>query len=159
MSFRLVRSGGSVVDPAFVNIAGSGTLKKDQVVDLSRTGGTGVFPANLNSTSTTIFGVCLDYAQGASDVFVKVIPFVQGQLWEADCANAATTAQVGIRHTLGADTDRGVVHNTATDVSSGKGVFRAVAMVGSTSGSGKLIGYFTRVDSLPDVSSATVNQY
>lgn len=86
-----------------------------------------------------VFGVAKSYAQGASDTFADVILFAEGQLWEADCANAATTAQVGLRHALSAS-DRGVIHNTATDVSTATGIFLALAMVGSSTGSGKLLG-------------------
>lgn len=153
MPFRFIKSAGSVDEPATINLAASGTISPGIVVNATpvggqQTGGGFVFPAGANSTSTQIFGIGLDYAQGASDTFVRVIPFADTQLWEADCANAASTAQLGLRHALSAS--RGYIHNTATDdVAAGEdmaGVFLAYAMVGSTSGSGKLIGRFVRTD-------------
>lgn len=142
MGFRLVRGAGINVDPAVVNIAASGVITPNAAVDFVRggTGGAAVAPSAVTSTTTMVFGVAKSYAQGASDTYADVILFAEGQLWEVDCANAATTAQVGLRHALSAS--RGYVHNTATDVSTQTGVFLALAMVGSTSGSGKLIGIF-----------------
>ena len=149
MGARLVSSGGNVADPAFVNVYASGVVAPNGIVEWLRngTGGAVVGPASNSSTSTMIFGVSQGYAQGASDTQVRVIPFADGQLWEVDCANAATTAQLGIRHALSAT--RSYIHNTATDIGSNvaiatrvTGVFLALAMTGSTTGSGKLIGKF-----------------
>lgn len=142
MAFRLVSSGGNVVDPAVVNLAASGVVKVGHAVDFVPGGGTGgavVAPSTSSSTGTMVIGVSQAYAQGASDTNVGVVLFAEGQLWEVDCANAATTAQVGLRHAL-SGSDRGVIHNTATDVSTATGIFLALAMSSSTSGSGKLIG-------------------
>lgn len=159
MSFRLVTSGGVVSDPAIVNLAASGVVKNGEPVDFVRggTGGAIVAPTTSSSTTTMVFGLAQEYAQGASDTFVKVLLFARGQLFEADCANAATTAQVGLRHALSAS-DRATIHNTATDVSTATGIFTAVAMVGSTSGSGKLIGYFNVNHQLIPVNSTTFLQ-
>lgn len=146
MAFRLVSSGGDVIEPAAVNMYASGVVKPGSVVEFSRTGGAGVGPASSSSTSTNIFGICSDYAQGASDVQVKVVPFSSGQLWEADCVNAASTAQIGLRHVLN---DHLFLRNTASDLGAGNNytaVFRAVAMTGPTTGSGKLIGYFRAIE-------------
>lgn len=142
MSFRLVNSGGSINDPVFVNMAASGTITPNAPVELVlSTTGAVVAPAGLDTTRTLLFGVGLDYAQGASDTFTRVIPFTPSQIWEVDCANAVTTAQVGVRHYLSAS--RGFVHNQATDTgASVNRVFLALAIVGSTSGSGKLLGRF-----------------
>lgn len=144
MAFRLVSSGGSVGDPAFVNLPASGVVAPGLPVSLIPGNGTGgAFVeggVGVNTTRTALFGVSLDYAQGASDTFVRVIPFTANQLWEVDCANAATTAQVGVRQHLSAS--RGYVHNQATEVDSINRVFLPIAMTGSTSGSGKLIGFF-----------------
>jgi hypothetical protein len=140
MSFRLVQGSGSANDVAGFSFAASGTIKNGEPVDFLRTGGVVVGPSGSSSTTTMVFGIANDYVQGASDVQVKVVPFNDGQLWEADCANAASTAQVGIRHALSAARDS--IHNTATDVSGATGVFLAVAMVGATTGSGKLLGKF-----------------
>ncbi len=150
MAFRLVSSGGTVGDPAMINIAASGTISPGTAVDFLRTSA-GVGPSTNASTSTMVFGVGLDYVQGTSDTFTRVVPFTQDQLWEVDCANAATTAQVGIRHILSAA--RGYVHNTASDVTGPTGVFMALAMTGLTTGSGKLIGRF-----VSEVAARGLNQ-
>src|SRR5690349_12153502 len=100
MSFRLVSSGGNVTDPAFVNMYASGTVHPGEVVEFSRSSGVGVVPASMNSTITNIFGVCMDYAQGASDTQVRVVPFAHGQIWEADCVGAASTAHIGLNYAL-----------------------------------------------------------
>ena len=152
MAFRFVSSGGSTVDPAMVNMPASGVITPNNPVDLvaydgQLTGGGIVSPSGSGSTQTMIFGIGLDYVQGASNTFTRVIPFNESQLWEADCANAATTAQLGIRHALSAS--RGYIHNTATDIvaaadTNTNGVFLAFAMTGSTTGSGKLIGRILR---------------
>ncbi len=143
MSFRLVRGAGTNVDPAVVNVAASGVIRPNQPVDFVRggTGGAVVAPTTSSSTTTMVFAMAKSYLQGASDSFADVIPFTTTQLWEADCANAASTAQVGLRHALSAS-DRGVIHNSATDVTGVTGIFLALAMVGASTGSGKLIGRF-----------------
>ncbi len=141
MSFRLVSSGGAVVEPAVVNLAASGTIWPGKLVDLGSggTGGAIVNASSSSSTTTMVIGVSQSYVQGASDTFANVVLIVPGQLWEADCANAASTAQLGLRHVLSAS-DAACVHNTATDVTTQTGVFLALAMTSSTSGSGKLVG-------------------
>ena len=153
MAIRFVRGAGEVIDPAAFNFYASGVVKVNQAVErlLNGTGGAVVGPAASTTTSTAIFGVSMGYAQGASDTQVPVIVFSKDQLWEVDCANAASTAQLGIRHALSAS-DRGVIHNTATDIGSAAavatrmtGIFEALAMTSLTTGSGKLIGRF-----LPD---------
>ena len=144
MSFRFVRSAGNVEDPAMVLVYASGVVGPGLPVALIP--GSGVGGAlieggvGVDTTKTALFGVAMDYAQGASDTLVRMIPFTPSQLWEVDCANAATTAQIGIKQYLSAS--RGYIHNQATDLESINRVFMPVAMTGSTSGSGKLIGYF-----------------
>lgn len=146
MGFRLVSSGGSINDPVAVNMYVSGVVHPNEVVEFSRTGGAGVYPASMASTTTNIFGVCLDYAQGASDKQVRVIPFNSDQIWEADCVNAASTAQIGLRFSIGRTRGDLALYNNATDSLTGTAIFRAIAMTGSTSGSGKLLGYFRRAE-------------
>lgn len=147
MAFTFVRGAGSTHEPATVNIRASGVVRPGMVVEFSRTAGQGVFPAGASTTFTGVFGICLDYAQGASDVEVRVLPIVQGQLYQADCTDAALTAQIGLRHALNAD---GVtVRNSSTDLLTAAGVFRPVAMTGLTTGSGKLIGYFETAPKMP----------
>ncbi len=142
MAVRLVTSGGHIVDPVVINMYASGVVQRNSVVELSRTGGAGVFPASSSSTSTGVFGICLDYAQGASDVQVKVIPFASGQIWEVDTVNTVSTAQIGLRHVMN---DNLNLRNTATDLGAGNnatGIFRAIAVSSISTGSGKLLGYF-----------------
>lgn len=143
--FKLVSSAGGVTDPAVISVRASGTVRPGMLVDFSRTAGAGVSVSNDSSTTTMIFGVCQEYAQGASDKKVKVIPIIPGQLWEAVCQQEALTAHIGIRHPLtGLATDEGmIIYNTGTDLSGGNAhtaIFLALDMVGSTSGSGRLVG-------------------
>lgn len=141
MAFRLVSSGGAVTDPAFVGLSASGTIHPGDCVDFIRAStGTVIGPSTSASTTTMVFGVANGYTQAISDTNIPTILFNPGQLWEVDCANAGLTAQVGLRHALGSGP--GVIHNTSTDVSISTGVFLALALVGSTSGSAKLLGKF-----------------
>ena len=146
MAFRLVSSGGAVVDPTVLNMAASGVIWPNSLVNLQRTGTGGaiVVASDSTSTGTMVFGVALDYVQGASDTFTRVIPINDSQLWEVDCANSASTAQVGNRLALSAlaANKARFVHNTATDISTGVSQFLALAMTGLTTGSGKLLGRF-----------------
>ena len=159
MAFRLVSSGGDVNNPAVLSIRASGVIWPGSLVEFSRTGGAGAAAGSSSSTTTNIFGIALDYLQGASDVDVKVIPFAQGQIWEADCANSASTAQIGLRHALTAlaASKARILHNTATDLGAGNAhtaVFLAIALSSGTSGSGKLLGIF-RTQQAPVNTSAT----
>jgi len=141
MAFRLVNSAGNVRDSAFVNVYASGVVRPNEPVDWvpASTGGGIVIPTvGVDTTQTTFFGVALDYAQGASDTLVRVIPFDRSQLWEVDCANSATTGQIGILQYMSAS--RGIVHNQETNVQTINRVFLPLAMTGATTGSGKLLG-------------------
>lgn len=144
MAFRLISSGGNTIEPVVVNVPVSGVVGPNLPVALIPGNGTGGAlvegGVGVDTTKTALFGVSLDYRVGASDTFARVIPFNRAQLWEVDCANAATTAQIGVGQYLSAT--RGYIHNQATDVQAINRVFFPVAMTGSTSGSGKLIGYF-----------------
>lgn len=141
MAFRLVSSGGHTADAAFINAYASGVVRPGYPVDFLRTSGTLVGPSSSTSTGTMIFGVSADYAQGASDTQVKVIPFSPSQIWEVDCANAASTGQIGVRHAI-SGSDRGYIHNTSSDVSGNTGVFICLAIAGASTGSGRLLGRF-----------------
>jgi len=144
MPFRLVGSLGDVKDAAMISMAASGTIHPGEVVDFLRTSGQGVSPAGMDSTVTTIFGVAMDYVQGASDVYVRVIPFQPGQLWEADCVGAASTAHVGMRFALDRQRATNSINNVpvGTDSLLSTAIFQVVGMTGSTSGSGKVLGFF-----------------
>lgn len=159
MAFRFVRGGGVSIDVAAISLAASGVVRPGNLVDFVRggTGGAVVTPTVSTSTTTMTFGLSSGYAQGASDTFVDVYPLGKHVLLEADCANAATTAQVGLRHALSAS-DRGVIHNTASDVSTQTGIFTAIAMVGATTGSGRLIGYVQGLQQLVSVTDTTFLQ-
>ena len=161
MAIRLVGSGGLVTDAAAIDLYASGVITPGNPVDFlpNGTGGGVVGPTESTSTTTMVFGLGLDYAQGASDTLVRVIPFDKSQLWEVDCANAATTAQLGIRHAFSAS--RGYIHNTATDIgvnvavaTRALAVFHALKMTGSTSGSGKLIGKFVTTGGLAVIGAS-----
>lgn len=141
MAFRLVRSAGSVHEPAVMHLFASGVVHTGGAVEFSRSGGVGVAPASASSTVTNIFGVCLEYAQGASDVRVKVIPFLPGQLWEADTVNAISTAQIGLRQKLYSDV---LLNNNSYNESGATGIFFVWDVTGPTSGSGKVLGEFVR---------------
>jgi len=147
MSFRLISSGGSNVDPTVVNMPCSGTIRPGEVVDLLRTGGQGVSISSGASTSTMVFGVSLDYKEGKSDAEAKVIPFTKSQLWAADCYNTPLTSHIGIRHIIRTTLGRGAyIENTATDAANVSfGVFLALGM-DTTKGTGVLVGRFIQND-------------
>lgn len=144
--FRFIPPKGNViVAPSFVTVPASGTIRRGSVVDFSRTNKR-VEPSSSSSTYTTIFGISLDFVEGASDAKVRIVPFASGQLWEADCANITHTGQLMIKHGL---SDFGFINNTAVDQSVATGVFLAYGL-GSTvyaslsSTTMKLIGEFIR---------------
>lgn len=145
MAFRLVSSGGNVTDPAVVNMAASGVIRPGMVVEFDTT--LSAVSAAISTTPTTaLIGVSLDYVQGLSDAFVRVIPFAQGQIWEADCTSAVSTLHLFRRHRLGLTNPMFLENAGASTVNSGEsistGVFFAYAITGATTGSGKLLGTF-----------------
>jgi hypothetical protein len=147
VAFRLSGSGGIVTDPAFVSVYASGVVRPGMAVEFTRgtiTTQGFVTPASSSTTITNIFGVCLDYAQGASDVEVKVIPIQRGQLWEADCVGAAATLQIGKRQQL-YGSNSVLINNNAYDQTGATGVFVIWNITGATTGSGKVLGEFLRV--------------
>lgn len=143
MAFKLVSSGGNLNEPVLISVRSSGTITPNAPVELVfGTTGAVVGPAGIDTTRSVLFGVGLDYRGDSvgDDYFTKVIRFTPEQLWECDTANATTTAQIGVRQQLSAS--RGFIHNQATDSTGITRVFFPIAVVGSTSGSGKLLGYF-----------------
>lgn len=150
MAFRLVRSGGSTPEPAVVSMYASGVVHPNSVVEFTRTESLTaqglIAPAGSATTTTTVFGVCLDYAQGASDVLVRVVPFVPGQIWEADCVSAITTLQIGKKHQLYSNL---LLNNTSYNQSGVTGLFLVHQVSGLTTGSGKVHGEFIRLPSAP----------
>ena len=157
MGFRLVGSLGEVTEAAMISMRASGTIHPGEVVDLLRTSGQGVSPAGQGSSTTTIFGVAMDYIQGASDVEVRVIPFRPGQVWEADCVGAVSTAHVGLRYGLDRQRATNSLNNipVGTDNTTATAIFRVLAITGSTSGSGKVLGVFRVAPDAPQVYSTT----
>ena len=143
MAFRLVGSGGNISEPVLINVRSSGTITPNApVVLVFGTTGAVVGPAGVDATRTTLFGVGLDYRGDSvgDDYFTKVIRFTPEQLWDCDTANATSTAQIGVRQQLSAA--RGFIHNQATDSDGVTRVFFPIGIIGSTTGSGKLLGYF-----------------
>lgn len=145
MAFRFVRSAGSVHEPAVILMYASGVVHPGGVV-IQDASLANVSPATATgATTTNIFGVSLDYAQGASDTQVRVIPFVPGQLWEADCVNSISTLNILTRHVLATDT---LLRNTTGGTANGTsetasvGIFLGLGVTGLTTGSGKIIGTF-----------------
>lgn len=142
MGIRLVRSAGTINDPVVVNMPASGVIHRDGIVIFDTATNLLSAPTGTGATTTNIVGVSLDGVQGASDTYVRVIPFVQGQIWEVDCVNAAATTQLLFRHQMAGDS---VVRNIAGASSSetfSTGIFLAYAMTGASTGSGKLLGTF-----------------
>ncbi len=142
MAFRLVNGMGNVNDAAILNMRASGTVWPGGVVDFGITGGEGVSAAGAASSQSYVFGVALDYAQGASDVKINVIPFVEGQIWEADCNRAAATAHINIKHKL---LDAKILDLNGADQDGVNGVFEVLDVVSLGTGSGKVLGRFLRV--------------
>lgn len=145
--------------PGFVNMPGSGTIHPGEIVDFLRVSGQGVSPAGMSSTITTIFGVALDYIQGASDRDVRVIPFAPGQIWEADCIFSATTANIGLCFGLDRQRATNSLYNSpvATDSTTASAIFKVIAITGSTSGSGKVLGFFRGPAVVPYTSDNVLN--
>lgn len=146
MAFRFVRGiGDEVSSPSTVLMYASGTIHRGGIV-IYDVANNAVSPATSTAATTTnIFGVSMDYAQGASDTLIRVVPFVQGQLWEADTNNAISTLNILLRHGLYDDVS---IKNTTggtglgTKESATTGVFLCLGVVGATTGSGRIIGTF-----------------
>ena len=140
MSFRFVRPKGAVSQaPVALRMYASGTIKPGSVVEFNRISKV-CAPASSGTTVTNILGIALDYAQGASDTQVRVVPIMPGQLWEADCSNTVNTAHLMIRHAL---TSNVSLANTAVDQSAFTGIFVAYAI--NTIIANTLVGEFIRL--------------
>ncbi len=144
MAFKLVRSAGSISEPAVVSLPASGVIRANSVVIFDASAGY-VSPASITlATGTAIIGVALDYVQGASDVFTRVILFNDNQLWEGDVLNVINTAQILKRFRL---YDSVTVENTSYDQSlSITGVFQCLQVSGASTGSAKVIGRFMKLN-------------
>lgn len=144
MSFKLVSGAGNVQDVAVVNLPASGVIRPNSVV-IFDADSLSVSPASSTlATGTAIIGVALDYVQGLSDAFTRVILFNDNQLWEGDVLNVISTVQVLKRFRL---YDSVTVENTSYDQSlSITGVFQCLAVSGASSGSAKVIGRFMKLN-------------
>ncbi len=143
MSFKFVSGGGNVVEPTVINMPVSGVVAPGQIAVYTPAGTGGAMAdavVALTTTGSTVIGVFQDYKQGASDTLAKVIKINSDQIWEVDCANTVTTAQIGIRQGLSAS--RGILHNAVTNLETTEKMFMVTGISGSTSGSGKVLGYF-----------------
>jgi len=152
MAIKFVRSAGSVHEPAVINMPGSGVIKPNSVVIFDVSSGNVSVAAKTTATGSSIIGVSLDYIQGANEPtsFVRVIPFVPGQLWECDVLNVITTAQLMKRFRL---YDSVTIENTSYDQTiSVTGVFFCYAISGASSGSAKVIGEFLRTPRRGDLA-------
>ena len=148
MAFRFIRQRGTVqATPVIIKVPGSGVIHPGGIVEFHRgTNNNRVEPASSGTTYTNIFGISLDYIQGASDAYIRVIPFAPGQLWEAECANIGATNQLFIRHALSSST---VLNNSSTNVNAATGVFIAYSIAktfyaGLSTSTFRLIGEFIR---------------
>lgn len=141
MAVKFVRLKGALTaTPTFLNVYASGTIQRMSIVSFSRTNNR-VEPATSGTTTTQIFGIALDYREGASDTQTRVIPFVPGQLWEIDCTNTPTTLMLFRKHAL---TNNLTLANTSVDQTASTGIFIAysigtIAIVDKT-----MIGEFIR---------------
>ena len=98
--------------------------------------------ATSSSTILTIFGVAKETITTA-DALIKVVPIIQGQVWEVDCASNTASNQLFESAVL---TDHDTVNNTSSDVAGPTAVFMPFALKG-VAGDKKLIGEFLRVQS------------
>lgn len=98
--------------------------------------------ATSSSTIHTIVGVAAE-SISTTATKIKVIPFVQGQLWEVDATNNAATTQLYESMVF---TDHDHINNTDSDVTGPTGVFLMLGYKGATTDK-KLIGEFTRLQS------------
>jgi len=157
MAFKFVRGAGANVDPAVVSMYGSGVIHSNGVVVLETPVSNDsavlsrVAPGGSGTRTTSIFGISLDYAQGASDTLVRVIPVLPGMLFEADAVNAWGTVQAGKFHQLYDDLQ---LNNTSYNHTGGAGVFLVYNVV-ETSGSIKVIGEFVRAKITPQSTVGT----
>ena len=145
MAFKLVSAGGNVNDPCVVNVYASGVVHVGGVVEMA-TGAAGgatgyCYPGASSTTTSTIFGICQDYAQGFSDTLVRVIPITPEQIWEADTTSNTSTIFVFKRHAL---TDDKTVANTDYDQSGRTGVFLCLNVRGAAADK-KMLGQFIKI--------------
>ena len=111
--------------------------------DILAISGNVVARATSSSTVHTVVGVAANTIT-TDDALIKVIPFVQGQIWEVDMtSNTHATNQTLESYAL---TDHVAVANDSTDVTGATGVFLLLRPVGAVADK-KALGEFTRLQS------------
>lgn len=140
MAFRFVRQRGFVIQtPTVITIQGSGTLARGAVVEFARSRNR-VEPATSSTTFTSILGVSVDSIDTDTTMNIRVVPFIQGQLWEADCTSTPTDEMLLRKHAL---TNSVTLANTTTDQTNPVGVFLTYMI--NTAKANTMIGEFIRV--------------
>lgn len=91
--------------------------------------------ATSSSTIHTVFGVAAETITTTA-TRIKVIPLVDGQIWEVDATNNAATTQLYEGMIL---TDHATVNNTDTTVTGPTAVFTMIGYAGATTAK-RLIG-------------------
>jgi len=153
--FRLVGAAGNVIEASTVDVLGSANISVGDVLQIDRYAESQALVRRPASTvgPITLFGVAASALTSGTGQ-VKVIPIVQGQLWEAGCTNDLAVGQQLKRHVL---TDHDTIANTAVDQSTSLGIFLMLA-ISSTRGSA-CIGEFIRFGQHMCVASGTTQEY
>ena len=138
MAFRLV--GGAIQNYTVEATVTSGTAVA--AGDALAINGNVLERATSSSNIHTLVGVAAETISTTATL-IKVIPIVQGQLWEADVVDNTATTQ---RYESMVFTDHDTVNNTDTDVTGPTGVFFCLAPIGAAADK-KLLGEFTRLKS------------
>lgn len=126
-----------------------GGFPDDYTVEATVTAGTAIAAGDLldmngnvlqratsSSTIHSVFGVAAETISTTATT-IKVIPLVDGQLWEADATNDAATTQ---RYEGMILTDHDHVNNTDTTVTGPTAVFTMTGYAGATTDK-RLIGF------------------
>lgn len=138
MGFRLV--GGAIENYTVEATVTAGVaIAEGDALDVN---GNVLQRATSSSTIHTVFGVAAENISTA-DTKIKVIPFVQGQVWEADSKNNTATTQ---RYESMVFDDHNDIDNTDSDVTGATGVFFCLDVVGAAADK-RLLGEFTRLQS------------
>lgn len=93
--------------------------------------------ATATSTIHSIFGVAAETISTTATT-IKVIPFVDGQIWQADMKNNTAADQLYEGMIL---EDHDSIDNTGTTVTGPTAVFTPIAIVGAASDK-KMLGFF-----------------
>jgi hypothetical protein len=143
MAFKLVSSGGGVIEPTIIELEATATTPiaiGDLVTKASgETTAKRLQKWNVNVGCYRAFGIaCNAVASGTG--LVKVIPINELQMWEADTTAATSASYVGFNAGV-----TGAYVDNATDASGTTGVFLIIGNVGLTGTDNRCIGRFNRV--------------